>query len=98
MRVVADEDDRRIAQMIRRSSNEAGYAVDVPHTAPSAVEAFELCSYELVLLDLMPPRTDGGGMAVCRCIQALPPDEPDADAHRAGLPATHGHRARRRRR
>ncbi len=76
MRILAVEDDRRIAEVVRRALGEAGYAVDVAHSAPKAVEAFQIESYDLVVLDLMLPGLPGGGMEVCRIIRSADTDVP----------------------
>jgi two-component system, OmpR family, response regulator len=76
MRILAVEDDRRLAEVVRRTLCEAGYAVDVAHSAPGAVEAFQIESYDLVVLDLMLPGLAGGGMDVCRLIRSATTDVP----------------------
>ena len=76
MRVLAVEDDVRLADVVRRALGEAGYAVDVAHTGPAALEAFEVETYDLVILDLMLPGTPGGGMEVCRQIRTTSTDVP----------------------
>ena len=76
MRVLVVEDDVRLADVVRRALGEAGYAVDVAHTGPTALEAFEIETYDLVILDLMLPGTPGGGMEVCREIRTTSTDVP----------------------
>jgi len=76
MKLLVVEDDVRIADIIRRTLAEAGYAVDVRHTAPAGVEAFEIESYDLVVLDLLLPGLPNGGMDVCRRIRALNENTP----------------------
>jgi DNA-binding response OmpR family regulator len=76
VRILAVEDDRRLAEVVRRTLGEAGYAVDVEHSAPSAVDAFRVESYDLVILDLMLPGLAGGGMEVCRVIRSTTTDVP----------------------
>jgi two-component system, OmpR family, response regulator len=76
VRILAVEDDRRLAEVVRRTLGEAGYAVDVEHSAPSAVDAFGTESYDLVVLDLMLPGLPGGGMEVCRFIRSTTTDVP----------------------
>lgn len=71
MKVLVVEDDVRIADVIRRTLSEAGYAVDMAHTAPAGVEAFEIETYDLVVLDLMLPGLPRGGMDVCARIREL---------------------------
>ncbi|MDH6238532.1 response regulator transcription factor [Cryobacterium sp. CG_9.6] len=76
MRILVVEDDVRIADVIRRTLGENGYAVNVALTAPAGVEAFEIDTYDLVLLDLMLPGLPGGGMEVCRRIREMNSDTP----------------------
>lgn len=71
MKVLIVEDDVRIADVIRRTLSEAGYAVDMTHTAPAGVQAFEIETYDLVVLDLMLPGLPRGGMDVCARIREL---------------------------
>ncbi|WP_233194845.1 response regulator transcription factor [Cryobacterium sp. M91] len=76
MKLLVVEDDVRIADVIRRTLTESGYAVDVAHTAPDGVQAFEVETYDLVVLDLMLPGLPGGGMDVCRRIRVINNDVP----------------------
>lgn len=76
MKLLVVEDDVRIADVVRRTLSEAGYAVDVAHTAPAGVEAFEIETYDLVILDLMLPGLPRGGMDVCARIRELSNDIP----------------------
>ena len=70
------EDDTRIADVIRRTLTESGYAVDVEFTIPTAIEAIEIEAYDLVVLDLMLPGSARGGIDVCRRIRQLNPHTP----------------------
>ncbi|MEC5185646.1 DNA-binding response OmpR family regulator [Cryobacterium sp. MP_3.1] len=76
MKLLVVEDDVRIADVVRRTLQEAGYAVDVVHTAPAGVEAFEIETYDLIVLDLMLPGLPRGGMDVCARIRDLNQDIP----------------------
>jgi DNA-binding response OmpR family regulator len=76
MRILAVEDDQRIAEVVRRALSEAGYAVDVAHCAQSAIDGFQSEAYDLVILDLMLPGLPGGGMEVCRVIRSASSDVP----------------------
>ncbi len=76
MRVLIVEDDVRIADVVRRTLTEAGYAADARHTAPAGLEAFGVESYDLVILDVMLAGADRGGFEVCRAIRSLNPDVP----------------------
>lgn len=76
MRILVVEDDARIADVIRRTLAENGYATGMAATAPAAIEAFEIDTYDLVLLDLMLPGHPAGGMEVCRHIRQINHDVP----------------------
>jgi len=82
MKVLIIEDDRRLADVIRRTLSEAGYATHVAHDAPSGIEAFEVdVTYDFVVLDLMLPGLDiaadePSGMTVCRRIRVLDTNVP----------------------
>lgn len=70
------EDDVRLADVLRRTLHEAGYAVDARHTAPAGIEAFEVDTFDLVVLDVMLPGLEGGGFGVCRRIREINSDVP----------------------
>ena len=76
MKLLVVEDDARIADIVRRTLVESGYAVDVTHTVPAAIEAIELENYDLVILDLMLAGRARGGMEVCRRLRELGPHTP----------------------
>lgn len=60
MRVLIVEDERRLAENIARSMREsAGYAVDCAYDGNEGLFMAESNPYDLVVLDLMLPRTDG---------------------------------------
>lgn len=59
-----------MAAIVRRALHEAGYAVDWAADGPAAMDFFELYEYDLVILDLLLPGFDDGGMEVCRRIRA----------------------------
>ena len=91
MRVLLVEDDPMIGYAVQQALRDAGYAVDWVCDGQRALTALEALDYNLVLLDLGLPRTDG--MAVLRAIRAARNDVPvlvltarDATADRvAGL-------------
>lgn len=76
MKLLLVEDDLKIADLVRRSLVEHGYAVDLAHTTPSAIEAIEIESFDLVILDLMLGDRARGGMEVCRRLRQLSPHTP----------------------
>ena len=64
MRVVLVEDERRIADFIRKGLSECGYAVDVAHDGEEALDWVGVAEFDIVVLDVMLPVRDG--IEVCR--------------------------------
>ncbi len=63
MRILIAEDEKKIADFIRRGLKEEGYAADLAASGPKALELAAENDYDLLLLDLMLPGKDG--FAVC---------------------------------
>ncbi len=59
MRLLVVEDEKRIAGFLSRGLESAGYAVDVAGDGKSAIECVQGTDYDLIILDLMLPDTDG---------------------------------------
>jgi two-component system, OmpR family, response regulator len=59
MRVLLVEDDRMIGAAVTQALKDAAYAVDWVTDGETALEAAEVESYDVALLDLMLPQTDG---------------------------------------
>jgi DNA-binding response OmpR family regulator len=59
MRVLVVEDDRRLAESLRRSLMESRMAVDVTHNGQDGLEAASTTPYDVIVLDLMLPLLDG---------------------------------------
>ncbi|MDE2602905.1 MAG: response regulator transcription factor [Bradyrhizobium sp.] len=59
MRVLLIEDDRMIGTAMQQALKDAAYAVDWVTNGETAIDAAENESYELALLDLGLPKTDG---------------------------------------
>src|ERR1700712_3557592 len=59
MRVLLIEDDRMIGAAVEQGLKDAAYAVDWVTDGETAVQAAETETYEVVLLDLGLPTTDG---------------------------------------
>src|SRR3979490_1715956 len=59
MRVLVVEDDRRLAESLRRSLMESRMAVDVAHNGEDGLAAASTTAYDVIVLDLMLPRLDG---------------------------------------
>jgi DNA-binding response OmpR family regulator len=64
MRVLLVEDEHKISAYVKRSLEEAGYAVDAVFTGRDALDWTEATSYDLIILDVMLPIMDG--LTVCR--------------------------------
>lgn len=64
MRILIAEDEKKIAEFIRRGLKEEGYAADAANTGPDALRLAEENPYDLLLLDVMLPGMDG--VEVCR--------------------------------
>src|ERR1700686_1432034 len=59
MRVLLIEDDRMIGAAVRSALKESAYAVDWVTDGQAAIAAVEVESYDIALLDLGLPETDG---------------------------------------
>ncbi len=59
MYVLLVEDDARIARVVERALVEAGHRIDVVHDGTEGLVRAEGRAYDLVLLDVMLPGTDG---------------------------------------
>lgn len=68
MRVLIAEDEKKIADFIRRGLREEGYAADIARTGPEALSLAGENPYDLLLLDVMLPGLDG--IAVCASLRA----------------------------
>jgi two-component system copper resistance phosphate regulon response regulator CusR len=64
MRVLVVEDEREIADLLRRAIQEVSWACDVEGSAGGAREAMAATEYDLVVLDLGLP--DADGLDLCR--------------------------------
>ena len=59
MRILVVEDEKRIADFLGRGLESAGYAVDLAGDGASAMDLVHAADYDLIVLDLMLPDTDG---------------------------------------
>jgi heavy metal response regulator len=64
MRVLLVEDERKIADFIRKGLSEHGYAVDVAYDGEEALDWVDVAEFDIVILDIMLPVRDG--IEVCR--------------------------------
>jgi two-component system copper resistance phosphate regulon response regulator CusR len=59
MRFLVVEDEKRIADFLQRGLESAGYAVDVATDGRTALDMAHATEYDLIVLDMMLPDTDG---------------------------------------
>ncbi|MDD5136345.1 MAG: response regulator transcription factor [Candidatus Omnitrophica bacterium] len=64
MRILVIEDERKIADFIKRGLKEEGYAVDASYDGENGLFLAKTNTYDLILLDLMLPKVDG--ITVCK--------------------------------
>jgi len=64
MRILVIEDEKKIADFIKRGLKEEGYAVDAASDGEAGLFLAKTNEYDLILLDLMLPKMDG--LAVCK--------------------------------
>ena len=63
MRILVIEDEKKIADFIKRGLKEEGYAVDTANDGENGFFLAKTNDYDLILLDLMLPKLDG--ITVC---------------------------------
>jgi two-component system copper resistance phosphate regulon response regulator CusR len=59
MRILVVEDEKRIADFLARGLESGGYAVDAAHDGTTALDLIHATEYDLIILDLGLPDTDG---------------------------------------
>jgi DNA-binding response OmpR family regulator len=59
MRILVVEDDRDVADYIRRELEEEGNSVTVCHDGAAGLRAAELTAFDIIILDIMMPFMDG---------------------------------------
>jgi len=67
MRVLVVEDERKIADFIRRGLSEHGYAVDVAYDGDEALDWPAVAHFDVIVLDVMLPIRDG--IEVCSVLR-----------------------------
>jgi heavy metal response regulator len=67
MRVLVVEDERKIADFIRRGLTEQGYAVDIAYDGEEALDWPAVAEFDIMVLDVMLPGRDG--IEVCRTLR-----------------------------
>jgi len=74
VRILVIEDEKKIADFIKRGLKEEGYAVDAAYDGEQGLFLATTNDYDLILLDRMLPRLDG--VAVCRKLKEKKPAAP----------------------
>ena len=64
MRLLLVEDERRLAQSLRRGFEEEGHVVDLANDGKEAVDLGTMNEYDVIVLDILLPRKNG--LVVCR--------------------------------
>jgi len=59
MKLLLVEDDRDVAEYVRRDLEDEGYSVSVCHDGASGLKAAETTAYDILVLDVMLPFMDG---------------------------------------
>ena len=70
MRLLVVDDEVELAEAIARGLRREGYAVDTAHDGDDALAKADVNAYDLVVLDITMPGTDG--RAVCRALRDDP--------------------------
>jgi DNA-binding response OmpR family regulator len=66
--ILVVEDEKRLANLVRRALEEESHVVDVTYDGAEALEMAQSTNYDLMVLDLMLPHMDG--IEVCRRLRA----------------------------
>lgn len=74
MRILLVEDEKRIARFIERGLKNNTYVVDVAHTGERGLFLAEVNVYDLIILDIILPDTDG--ITICKKLRAQKNDVP----------------------
>lgn len=72
MHILVVEDEKRLANLVRRALEEEGHVVDVSYDGAEALEMAEGTDYDLLVLDLMLPHVDG--IELCRRLRSAGKD------------------------
>ena len=71
MHVLIVEDDARLAEALARILQDNGYATDVVHDGEAGVQYGGTGTYDVIILDVMLPKTDG--FTVAQRLRRAPP-------------------------
>lgn len=64
MQILIVEDEKKIANILKRGLTQERLSVDIAHDGEEALEKSEINSYDCIILDLMIPKIDG--ITVCK--------------------------------
>ncbi len=59
MRILVIEDEKKVAEFIKKGLEEEHYAVDMAHDGETGLYLAEVNEYDLIVLDLMIPKIEG---------------------------------------
>ena len=68
MRILVIEDERRLANIIKKGLTEEGFAVDAAYDGEEGQYLAESEEYDLIVLDIMLPKVDG--LTICKELRA----------------------------
>ena len=74
MRILVVEDEKKVAELIRKGMHQEGYAVDVAYDGEEGAYQAENFDYDAVILDLMLPKLPG--LDLLHKVRALKPSLP----------------------
>jgi len=74
MQILIIEDEKKIANFLRRGLIEERYAVDIAFDGEEALYKYDINEYDLIIIDLMIPKIDG--LTVCQKIRNNNPNIP----------------------
>ncbi len=72
MHILVIEDERRLANLVRRALQEEGHKVEVSNDGAEGLNMAETTGYDLLVLDLMLPHLDG--VEICRRLRSTGSD------------------------
>ena len=74
MKVLVVEDHSQLADVTKRALIEDGYVVDIAQNGQTALDMFEINTYDVIVLDIMLPEING--IEVCQTIRKKDLDIP----------------------
>jgi DNA-binding response OmpR family regulator len=74
MRILVIEDEKRVADLVRRALEDQDYAVEVAYDGNAGKSMALRQEYDLLIIDIVVPGTDG--ISVCKEVRRVKPDIP----------------------